>query len=359
MTATRARLLFALVLAGGCGQSLVATRPTEPVTAHSTSTGLSAALDRVLVTDGVRAHGMDDGARLVVELRVKNEGAVARRLSPGSFSCTMELDATRPEQTRALLPAGGGEGKFHGVPDEGTVLAGVTIPPGEERAVWAIFEGYRFEGSGAPRRITLTVPLEGGGALAVVIADPARGGLRWESRPARGALVVGLRDANLFGALEGTAISTELTWMWRAGRLRFDAGMLTTTFVAPHARLQSETSAFSGLGLTGHVAAPLLSWGPEHALRQLGVYAGGSASVLIEIPRRTPDEKSPLHTYGLYQAEAGLELAAGQLRLAPSPFPLTVSGPALPRWAFRLGYVQSWADGATVGGFATTLRFLW
>lgn len=364
MTARRSLSFAPLValaplLVAGCGQSFLATRPTEPVTIAGA--GVSAALERVFVTDGMRANGLDDEARLVVELRVRNEGAAPRRISPGAFSCAMELDARRPEQTRALLAAGGGEGTFPGrLPDEGSVLAGVTVPPGEDRLVWAIFEAYRFEGSGLARRVTLTIPVEGGRALALVIADPARGGLRWESRPPRGAFVVGLRSGSLVGGgLRGMTTSTELTWMWRAGPLRLDAGILSTVLVATRGPLVSETSVFTGSGLTAHVLAPLFSWGPEQSPRQLGLYGGGAASFLIELPKRTPDEKAPLHTYGLYHAEAGVEIAGGVLHPAATPFPLSEAGRQLPRWAIRAGYVQSWAGGVTAGGYATTLRFVW
>src|SRR5262245_12849938 len=136
MLSSAARALaLALIASTGCGPSFVAVRPTEPVTADAS--GVRATVTRVFVTDDVRARGVDDGSRLVVELRVRNEGGAPRKLSPASFSCLMELDARRPGETRALLPAGGGEGPFPGeVPDEGSVLAGVTVPPGGERDVW-------------------------------------------------------------------------------------------------------------------------------------------------------------------------------------------------------------------------------
>jgi hypothetical protein len=351
--------VLALLLVTGCGQSFRATRPTEPV--RAAGAGVSAALERVFVTDGLRADGLNDEARLVVEVRVKNEGPVARQISPGSFSFAMELDEKRPDQTRALLAAGGGEGPFPGsLPDEGSVLAGVTVQPGEERIVWAIFEAYRFEGSGQPRKVTVTIPLEGRAPLALVIADPARGGLRWESRAPRGAFVIGLRSGSLMGgSLKGMATSNELTWMWHAGPLRLDAGILSTVFIQTRGPLVSETSAFTGTGLTAHVSAPVLTWGPEQSLRQVSLYGGGSASFLIELPKRTPDEKDPLHSVGLYHAEAGVEIAAGMLHLAATPFPLSERGRQLPRWAIRAGYVQSWAGGVTSGGYATTLRFVW
>lgn len=352
-------LTLALLVATGCGQSFLATRPTETVTAAGPS--ISATLTRVLVTDGIRGDGLGDDARLVVELRVRNAGTAPRKLSPGSFSCLMELDARRPEQTRSLLPAGGGEGPFPGTPpDEGSVLAGLTIPPGEERTLWAIFEGYTFDGSDLARKVTLTIPLEGGGALDLVIADPARGGLRWEVAPAPSAFVIGLRSGSLVGGgLRGSTTSTELTWMWRAGRLRLDAGLLSTVLVATHGPLQSETSVLNGTGLTAHVVAPVFTWGGVQSPLQLGLYAGGAASLMVELPKRTPDMANPLHVYGLFQAEGGLEIAGGQLHLASTPFPLSFSRPPLPRWAVRAGYVQTWAGGATASGFATTLRFVW
>jgi hypothetical protein len=313
----------------------------------------------VFLTDGFRSDGLDDDARLVVELNVRNDGVAPLRVSPGSFSCLMELDARRPEQTRALLPVGGGEGPFPGEPpDEGSVLGGVTIPRGEERTLWAIFEGYRFEGSDRPRRIIMKVPIEGG-ELQLVLADPARGGLRWEVPAERGAFVIGVRGGSLYGGLRGTTSATEATYTWRAGPLRLDAGLLSTIFVQTHGPLQSETSVFTGSGPTVHVAAPLFTWGPAPSRRQLGLYAGGAVSLLIEVPKRMPDENSLLRTYGLFQAEGGLELAGGQLNLAATPFPLSVSDRQLPRWGLRLGYLQTWAGGATSAGYTTALRFIW
>src|SRR5262245_30346804 len=93
-------LVLALVVGTGasCAPSFVPVRLSEPVTAAAP--GVRAQVTRVYVTDDIRARGVDDGSRLVVELRVRNEGAAPRKLSPGSFSCLMELDARRPGETR-------------------------------------------------------------------------------------------------------------------------------------------------------------------------------------------------------------------------------------------------------------------
>ena len=222
----RGRLGLALVLgalAASCGPSYVEVRPSEPLA--GAAGGVHADVTRLWLSEDVRSRGLAEDADLVVELRVRNDDARERKISPGALSCWMELDARRPGETRSLLPGGGGAGEFPGEPpDEGSLLAAVTIPAGQSRLVWAIFHGYRFEGSDRPRRITLKIPLDDG-ALALDLADPARGALRWEAPPARGAVTIGVRNLSLFGgALHATVPSTEIVYASRRGPLLWDLG---------------------------------------------------------------------------------------------------------------------------------------
>jgi hypothetical protein len=248
------------------------------------------------------------------------------------------------------------------MPAEGSLLAAVSIPPGQSRVMWALFRGYRFEGSETPRRITLRVPVEGGAPLLLVLADPARGALRWQTPPVTSGWSYGVKNVALLApGMSGPAPSTEIVRVSRYGRILWDLGLLSTVFAETKGhRLQSETNVFTGAGLTLHVTVPLLSWGSEQAPRQLGVFGGGSTSFVAEIPRpRDPGDMTPPHVYGFVQAEGGVELDVGAMRLARTPFPLAPDGRALPRWTLRLGYVQTWAGGATSAGYFTSIRFTW
>jgi hypothetical protein len=360
MKMARALALLAAVLVQACAPDYLAIRPTEALTASGG--GVSAEVTKLWLTDDVRDDGLDDGSRLVVGLRVRNDGSVARRVSPGSFSCVMHLDPGRPGEARALLAGGGGEGEFPGdLPDEGTLLGTVTIPPGQSREVWAIFEGYRFDGSEVPRRVTMTVAVEGMAPLVVTLADPARGALRWQTPPATKATVIGLKNVSLLApGMGGAAPTTEIAVLRRSGPVLWDVGILSFIFAETQGRrLVSQTSVFAGSGLTGHVTLPLLARGTPQRPFELGLYGGGAASFVVEQLRPPIPEMAAPHIYGFLQAEGGVELDFGAPRLARTPFPLALEGRGLPRWSLRAGYVHTWAGGANAAGFATAIRFAW
>jgi hypothetical protein len=345
----------------GCGPTYLAVRPSEPLAADAGR--VHADLTRLWLTDDARTRGLAEDVDLVIELRVRNDDARPRTISPGSFSCWMVLDPRRPDQTLSLLAGGGGEGAFRGEPPgEGSLLVPVTIPAGQSRDVWVIFHGYRFEGSDRPRRVTLTVPLDDG-ALTLDLADPARGALRWEAPALRKGVVVGIRNVSLLGGgLHATVPGWEFAIAWRRGPLMWDVGLASSVLVQTQGPLESVTSTLTGTGLVAHLTAPLLSWGAPEDPRQLGVFVGGSASFLVELltPAAATENNMNMigpHTYGFATVEAGLELDLGALSFAATPFPLTPDRRALPRWTLRLGYVQGWAGGATGGGLLTNLRF--
>jgi hypothetical protein len=347
--------------AAGCGPSYLAVRPSEPLVAEAR--GVHADVSRMWLTEDVRGRGLADDVDLVVELRVRNDGARERKVSPGSFSCWMVLDAQRPGETLSLLAGGGGEGAFPGEPPgEGSLLLPVTIPPGQWRDVWAIFHGYRFDGSDRPRRVTLTVPLDDG-ALTLDLADPARGDLRWELPAQRRGVAVGLRNFSLFaGSLKATVPGTEIMFNWRSKHVMGDVGLVSLVLVQTEGPLQSVTSSFAGTGLVAHLTAPLLSWGAPAEPRQLGVFVGGSATALIEMvtPQAASDNQMMMktaHAYGFSTLEAGIELDIGALRFAGTPFPLDPDQRSLPRWTLRIGYVQGWGGGAWGGGLLESFRF--
>ena len=359
----RMKLAWALLglVAVGCGQTFIAIKPTEPLSADAGR--VHAEVTRLFLTDDALSRGLADDIDLVVELRVRNDDARERKISPGSFSCLLELDARRPGETLSLLPGGGGAGAFPGEPpDEGSLLAGVTIPAKQSQIVWAIFHGYRFTGSDRPRRVTLRIPLDDG-VLALDLADPARGALRWEAPALREGLTIGLRSLSTFGGgLHVTMPGTEVTLARRRGPVLFDVGLVSSVVVQTEGPLQSVTSSFSGTGLTAHVTARFGSWGAPEDARQLGVFVGGSTSVVVEMltPSAASENSMKMlgpHIYGLLTAEAGLEFDFGALRFAASAFPLSPDKRALPSWGFRAGYVQAWAGGASGGGLLTALRF--
>ena len=357
---SRWTLVFAFAVAG-CGPTFIEVKPTEPLAVDAGR--VRAEVTRLWLSDEVRGRGLAEDIDLVVELRVRNDDARARKISPGSFSCLLELDARRPGETRSLLPGGGGAGTFPGEPpDEGSLLAGVTIPAGQSQVVWAIFHGYRFDGSDRPRRVTLKIPLDDG-VLALDLADPARGALRWEAPAFREGLTIGIRDVSTYGGgLHVTAPGTEIALSRRRGPILWDVGLVSAVVVETKGPLQSVTSSFSGTGLTAHLTAPFASWGAPEDARELGVFVGGSAEFVVEMLTPSAARANSMnmigqHAYGFFTAEAGLEFDFGALRLAASPFPLSPSKRALPSWGFRVGYVQAWAGGATGGGLMNALRF--
>jgi hypothetical protein len=363
IVAARVKSTLALVvLAAGCGPTYLAARPSEPLAADEHRVHVE--LSRLWLTEAVRDVGLDDNVDLVVELGVRNDGARERKISPGSLSVWMILDDRRPGDTLSLLPGGGGEGAFPGgEPDEGSLLLPVTIPAGQSRTVWSIFHGYRFEGSDRPRRVTLKVPLDDG-ELALDLADPARGALRWEAPPRRAAIAVGLHNVALVGGgLRGTMPGADVAVVGRRGPILWNLGLISSTLIQTQGPLQSGTTSFMGIGLQAHLAAPLVSLGAPADPWQIGVYAGGTAQGLIEIETTAETTANAMkmiqpRSYGLTTLEAGLELDFGAMRFAASPFPLVPDRRPLPRWSLRIGYVQGWSGGASGGGFVENLRFV-
>jgi hypothetical protein len=355
------KLLCLFVLAAGCGPSYLAVRPSEPLATEGH--GLHVDVTRLWVTEDVRDYGLSEDVDLIVELRVHNGDARPRQISPGSLSCWMVLDPQRPDLTRSLLAGGGGEGAFPGQPPgEGSMLLPVTIAPGQSRDVWAIFHGYRFDGSDRPRRVTLKIPLDDG-ALALDLADPARGTLHWEAPPVTSGVVIGVRNVSLLGGgLRATAPGMEVAYLWRRGPVLWDLGLGSSVLIQTQGPLQSGTSSFSSIGLQAHLTVPFFSWGPEANPRQLGVYVGGAAGALAELETTAETKANAMtmtvpRSYGFETVEAGLEIDWGAMRFAPTPFPLRLDRRSLPRWTWRVGYVQEWAGGATGGGLVINVRF--
>jgi hypothetical protein len=354
-----AALLLLAIAATACGPTYVAVIPTEAIVADAPD--VHAEVSRVFVSSELREQGLGADMDLVVELRVSNAGKAPRRIAPGSFSCLMAIDEDRPEETRALLPGGGGEGAFPGEPPgEGSLLAAITVPPGETRAAWALFHGYRFDDSEVPRKILLRVPVEGGAPLTLVLAEPRHGRLRWETPPVRSAWAIGLHNGSTFASgLRTNITSTEIGKVTLSGPLLWDVSLISTVLVQQAGPLVSETSAFTATGFSAHASLPVHHWDGRVDRGHVGVYGGGSAQLMVELAKpHSADDMFRPHVYGLFQAEGGLELAFGSKALAGTPFPLKAQGRTLPSWFFHVGYQQTWAGGVTSGGIVSSLRFV-
>jgi hypothetical protein len=352
-------LALAAVVAG-CGATYRQVRPTEPIGGAAGS--LRVDVQRVFLTDDTIENGVADGTALIVELAVANGGPRPYSLKPTSLWCLMQLDVRNPAETRLLPPSATGDGAFPGAPPEGADLNQIDVAPGQTRSFWVLFRGYEFAGSDQPRRITLTMPDTEGRSLELVLADPARGDLRWEVPPTRSAWYVGIQDLSLYGSYaQATAISTRISRLARAGRFLWDAGVLSTLMVQVQGALRSASSSFTGTGFDAHLTLPLFSWGDSTQPIRLGPYLGGQIQTLIAIqptPKQTPPPTTPV--YGQGGPEVGLELDVGALRNAATPFPLSSSGHnPLPRWLLRVGYTHSWIGHGTADGYLTGVRLTW
>ena len=358
---TTAGLLVAIALGvASCGASWREVRPTEPVEARAA--GLRIDVQRLFLTDDTIENGVGDGMSLVVELSVANAGARPYQLPPTALWCLMQIDVRKPAETRLLPPSENGDGAFPGAPPEGGDLKPIEVGPGQTRSFWVLFRGYQFAGSELPRRITLTMPDAEGGALELVLADPASGLLRWEVPPTRSAWTFGVQSGQLSGSYaQGMLVSEHLSRMARAGRFLWDAGLVSSVFVQVQGVLRSSSSSFSGLGLDAHLTLPLATWGAPTSPIRLGPYLGGEIQTLIALqPKSNQSPPPPVPAYGAGGPEVGLELDVGALRNALTPFPLSPAGRnPLPRWLIRVGYTHDWIGHGTANGYLSSFRLTW
>jgi hypothetical protein len=321
---------------------------------------------RVLLTDATIENGVGDGMGLVVELAVTNRDTIPYGLPPTGLWCLMQVDARHPAETRLLPPSVNGDGAFPGAPPEEADLKLIDVAPGQTRAFWVLFRGYRFDGSDVPRRITLALPDAEGHPFEVVLADPARGDLRWNLKPIHSTWTFGVQGANLYGSyVQAMAFSERISRVATAGRFLWDAGLVSTTLVQVEGRLRSQSSSFTGIGVDAHGSLPLWRWGDPASPVRLGPYLGGQIQTLLAIqptPKQMPNSPppSPPPAYGQGGPELGLEFDVGALRNAATPFPLsTVGDNPLPRWSLRVGYTHSWIGHGTADGYVTGFRLAW
>jgi len=356
------RLVLAFAFATfGCGPTLLAGRLTEPGSiAPMTDATLTVAAGRVFVDEDTAKFGMGDDSVLAVELGITNGDREPYTLSAASISCWLELAPDLPAETRSLTPEGGGEGPFPGGSAlDDLKLGSVSIPSGQTRSYWIVFRGYRYPGSDVPRKVTISLPDARGRRVQLVIADPARGQLRWEVTPLAGTMIYGIQNTALAGpALDGMGISALIGNISRAGPILWDFALTSRTFVLQEGGLMSPTSTFSGVGVSAHVTLPLGGWGAWQDPRQFGIYAGGEAQLLVPIQRtQQPGEPLPQpEAHGALIGEGGIEFDIGTLRPAATPFPISFAGRSAPRWSLRFGYGYWRAGGGDSHGYVTSLR---
>jgi hypothetical protein len=360
-TRRAAPIVSAIAVALGCGPSFRAAHLSQPVSMSPMADAtLGVEAGRVWVTDNILASGMGEDTALAVEIGITNGGKEPYSLSAASLSCWMELSPDLPGETLSLTPAGGGEGAF---PEQSALdelkIGSATIAPGESRRYWVVFRGYPYDGSDVPRKITVTLPDARGRRVQLVIADPARGQLRWETKAPSLGMTFGLQNTALYApGFSASAMAAQLAFVSRAGPIGYDLGLSARALIESKGRLASETSGFSGLGVTVHLMAPVVGWGSWQNPRQLQVYGGGEAQALTEV-RHDAFSMTPARVYGALSVEGGLELDFGALAPAASPFPISFSGRALPRWAVRVGYTHWFVGGLNSGGYTTTFRLAW
>jgi hypothetical protein len=355
--------LLGIALVAGCGTSYRAARLTQSVSMSPMADAiLSVEAGNIYVADDLISSGMNEDSVFAVELGITNAGSQPYALNAATISCWMELSPDQPGETRSLTPAGGGEGPFPtDLASQDYTLGSTTIPPGQTRTAWVMFRGYRYPGSDVPRKVTVSFPDPRGRRVQVVIADPARGQLRWEVQPIARTLFYGVNNTSLYGPeLDGLGMGATLGLLQRSGRFLWDAGVTSRFFIETEGSLISPTSTFSATGLFGHVMMPLLDWGSWQDPRQFGLYAGGELQLLTAIESRASAAMKPQPVlHGAASAEGGIELAIGTQRPYASPFPISFSGWAAPRWAVRAGYVHWWTGGGDSNGYVTSLLLSW
>jgi hypothetical protein len=349
--------LVSVLALGACGVPFESATLTQPATAASPN--LLLAVARVAVSEDMRTAGVNGGSALVVIVDVTNRSAQPFKVSPAQAELLMVVDEGHPEATLSLVPAGGGEGQAPSSVDEDLSVADVVVPPGQTRAMWILFREYRFPSSDVARRVTFSLPGTDGKRLSLVLADPARGTLRWRAPAPSSAWMWGANSISLYGAhLTGSGISLEFMRVARLGPVNWDVAISSLLLVQRFGALSSPTSAFTGSGLSAHLSWPFATWGPWQLPQQLGLYGGGRADLLIATPaREDPNNMEPLQTYGAFAAEAGVELGGGAVLPVPTPFPRATDGRPLPRWMIRVGYTEWWVAGGTSPGMNIDVRF--
>jgi len=356
-----ARFIVLATLAGAaCSTTYRQVQLSEP--AIAAADGLRVEVQRVFLNDEVLEDGVGEDTALIVEFTASNSGPRPYSTKASSLWCVLEVDVTKPGETLLLPPAVDGEGAFPGQPPEPLLLEPIEVPAGQTRSFWVLFRGYRFPGSEIPRRVTLNMPGSDGHQIQLVLADPARGFLRWNVAPKRSAWMIGFQNDSFSGSyLKGSTTSMRISRIARAGPFLWDVGISETVLVQTQGALRSPTSSFSNIGLEAHLTLPVWKWGEPLNPRRIGFYTGIETQFLTAImPPPPPNTVVTPIVYGAFDPEVGLELDIGALRTAATPFPLANAGRnPIPRWLIRYGYTHSWIGHGTAEGFVSSVRLVW
>jgi hypothetical protein len=353
LAARLARLAAVLAVAGCAAPLMRPARLTEPVTATAGGASpVTATVVAIAVSSDVIDTGWTEDSGLVVSLQIANAGPTTYVLDPVHVVLLMQLDATKPDRTLSLEPEWMGTGTPpKRVPTiENWDYPPLPIPPGGKQTVWIVFRGYRFDGASAPRKLDLLIPAPDGGSMHLVLADPARGDLRWELGKAATPVGAGIVSVSLAApALSATGTAATVAWMscWR--RLRIDYGFSSVLLVERGGVLTSATSSFTGSGLFAHLEWPALVGGPESSRWAVGAYAGPTLYAIVPLPASALDGTRKTLLYGVVSGEAGVGFTRFAPPFVPTPFPLTVGPRArlealAPRWSVRIGVTTWWVD---------------
>jgi hypothetical protein len=366
MPTVKPSLLLVTLAALGCGSPFRPMTLPRPISMSAMADAtLSVELGHVFVTGDVMRSGMGEESALAVVLGITNTGREPYTVSAGSMSCWMELSPDLRGETRSLTPAGGGEGDFQGVDLDDLKIGSTTVAPGATGHLWVVFRGYRFAGSDAPRKITVSLPDQRGRRVQVVIADPAQGDLRWETAPSRTGAAYGVANTSVFApGFTASGIGAQISLVTRVGPIMYDLGLTSGMVFESKGRPLSETNALTSTGGNAHLTLPFTTWGNWQDPRQFGIYGGLGLQLLVEVPGANHDSKVALRTYGIVSLEGGVELDVGAHgHPVPSPFPISYSRALLPRWTIRLGYTHWFIGGDNVdlnsGGYVSSVRFAW
>jgi len=366
MTPPRSPVLFPLALVlltalAACSTTFVEVQPNQPLVVTAPGV-LKLEARRILLTEDVPWGGMREDTALVVELDVTNLGGVPQNVNIASLTCLLELDAGAPGETLSMPLGAGDLGSFPGEVGEDTlVVRPIVLPAGGTQRLWALFRGYRYAGSDVPRRVVLTLASAAGPPLRLVLADPARGTLRWTLPTRKAGLMLGLESTSLLGGTtKAMSVASEITFFRRFHQVLLDLDLASPMVVQTQGSLMSPTSSFAGSGLAAHVAYPLFNWGPEQDPRRLGLYAGGQGQLLVSLDPPPPSGEMPMpHVYGVLSAEGGIDIEVGALAPALGPFPIKATGTPLPRWFIRLGYTHWFVNGGGADGYSSSFRLAW
>ena len=354
-------LIICVVLAAAAGSTTYReVRLSQP--AIAAMGGLRIEVQRGFLNEEALGGGVGDNTALIVGLTVSNPSQQMYSVKASALWCLLEVDVTRPGETRLLPPSVDGEGAFPGELPDPPELKQIEVPAGQTRSFWVLFRGYQFPGSNVPWRVTLRMPGLDGNPLQLVLADPARGFLRWDVAPKDSAWMVGFEDESFYGGyLAATSASTRIARISEAGPLLWDVGVAVGLVVETNGALRSPTSSFEALGIDAHLTAPIWNWGPSLDPRRVGVYVGAETQTLIALERPRPaGDKTLPPAYGTFEPDVGLELDIGARRTASTPFPLSNSGRnPVPRWLVRYGYTHAWVGHGTSDGFVTSFRIVW